>query len=377
MPYRTWRRRKCVDSDIGAMGRLAGWDSVMRRLIVGFILFGCVPFACAAGEAQHFDPDSDPSRMAWSDVDRRLGPAPDVRGERFGVVVKTLTNEYWRLMVAGYRARAASDGVKLDIQAAQSESDQIRQLAIMENMVGSGYKGLLVSPQSASNLQAAIDDAVMANVPVVDTDGAVVDSVTHFVGPVNRRMGVMVADWFIRNYPAGGQVAIVAGQADVFSTVRRSAGFRETLLAARGFAVVASVAGDWERQKAHDAALALLQQFPALIGIYCNNDTMALGVVDAVKSLHLLDRVKVFGTDGTLAAYASIKARELTGTVDIFPRLTGAIGLDIAERLSHHEIVPRVIETPEALVTRSTVDRYTADDVTLRRLLLEDAADRH
>ena len=348
----------------------------MRRLILLVVLFGGLPFACAVAGTDHFDPDSDPSRIAWTDVDRLLGPAPDMRGQRFGVVVKTLTNEYWRLMVAGYRARAASDGVKLDIQAAQSESDQTRQLAIMENMVGSGYKGLLISPQSASNLQSAIDDAVMANLPVVDTDGAVVDSVAHFVGPMNRRMGAMVAEWFIQNYPAGGRVAIVAGQASVFSTVRRSAGFRETLLAAGGFDVVATVAGDWERQKAHDGTLALLKQFPDLIGIYCNNDTMALGVVDAVKSLHLLDRVRVFGTDGTRAAYASIRAGELTGTVDSFPRITGAIGLDIAERLSNHETVPRVVETPEALVTGSTVDRYAADDLTLRRLLVVDAARR-
>lgn len=94
--------------------------------------------ACRSGawaQPAHFDPDQDPDRIPWSQVAKQLGPTPDVRGQRFGVVLKTQTNEYWRLMAAGYRKRAAIDGVKLDIQAAQSETDPTRQLAIMETMI--------------------------------------------------------------------------------------------------------------------------------------------------------------------------------------------------------------------------------------------------
>ena len=50
------------------------------------------------------------------------------------------------------------------------------------------------------------------------------------------------------------------------------------------FQVVASVPGNWDRQLSYDDATNILQQHPDLIGFYCNNDTMALGVVEAVKS---------------------------------------------------------------------------------------------
>ncbi|NEU14945.1 substrate-binding domain-containing protein [Methylobacterium sp. BTF04] len=341
-------------------------------VLAGALLGVLLSFLCAAAQSGPFNPDTDPSRIRWTQLTPRLGPAPDVRGQRFGIVLKTQTNEYWRMMAVGYRRRAAADGIKLDIQAAQSEADQLRQLSIMQNMIGSRYKALLISPISAFNLQPAIDEAVAAKLPVVDMDGAVVDSVAHFVGPVNREMGVRVAQWFIRHYQSGGKVAVIEGQAGVFSTVQRSAGFRETLLATAKFEIVASVSGQWDRQQAFDVTKKIIQQTPDIIGFYCNNDTMALGSVEAVRSMGALDRIRVFGSDGTSAAYASITAGDLTGTVDIFPMMIGELGLDVASRLSANQSVPRVVETPQVLVTRDNIARYGTGEDTRRKSLTED-----
>lgn len=349
----------------------------MRRAHAGLALFAAlVPCLCSAAELAHFNPDADASRISWARLDKTLGPPPDVRGKRFGVILKTLTNEYWRLMASGYRRRAAQDGLKLDIQAAESESDAIRQLAMMENMIGGRYAGLLISPQSASNLQPAIDDADDARVPVVDVDGAVVDSVTHFVGAMNYTMGVKVAQWFLKNVPAGGKVAVIEGLPGVFSSVQRTAGFRDTLQASKKFEIVASVSGRWESRLSYEEALDILRRSPDLIGIYCNNDTMALGVVEAVKFLDLLKSVRVFGTDGTRAAYASIEAGELTGTVDIFPMLAADVGLDVVERLTAGQEVPRVVETPHALVTRENLTRYQGSYEAVKKALLADVGAR-
>lgn len=337
------------------------------------LTFACLPLLCAAQPPAPFNPDTEPSRLSWPQLKKVLGPAPDVRGERFGVIVKTMTNEYWRLIAAGYRRRAAVDGVKLDIQAAQSESDSLRQLTMMESMVGSGYSGLLISPQSATNLQPAVDDAALAGVPVVDVDGAVVDSVTHFVGGVNFEMGAKVGRWFVDHLPQGGKLAVIEGLPGVFSSVQRTAGFRNAVQGTGRFTVVASVSGRWERQRSYDAAIDIIKRTPDLAGIYCNNDTMALGVVEAVRSLNLLKQIRVFGTDGTRNAYASIKAGELAGTVDIFPMLAADIGLEVVERLTAGQRVPRVVETPQALITRDNLARYERPFEAVRKALLEDA----
>jgi ribose transport system substrate-binding protein len=108
---------------------------------------------------------------------------------------------------------------------------------------------------------------------------------------------------------------------------------------------------------------------PDLVGIYCNNDTMALAAVDAAKEIGRLDTVAIIGSDGTRAAYRSIEQGELKGTVDIFPTLIGFIGLEVAQRVADGQAVPRVVETPQTLVTEANVLTYDVPNDALLSIL--------
>jgi ribose transport system substrate-binding protein len=101
---------------------------------------------------------------------------------------------------------------------------------------------------------------------------------------------------------------------------------------------------------------------------------MALGVVEAVKAAGKLSQISVIGTDGISDAYKSIKAGQLTATVDSFPVLTGEVATEVALRLLAGETLPRVVATPQALITKDNIDRYTGDEATVRKHLIEDAA---
>jgi ribose transport system substrate-binding protein len=317
------------------------------------------------------NPDTDPSRTQWWQLSKSLGTVPTPpKTTRIGAVAKTLTNEYWRQLGDGYQAEARKLGVTLQLQAAQSESDQLGQLAIAQNMLTKGYNALLLSPQTDSNLQPAVESAKRMSVPVLDVDDAVFPSAEHFIGNVQRDNGVLVARWFIKHHPQGGKVAVIEGMAGVFAAKQRTAGFEQTLKADNGkFQVVASVPGNWSRQKAYEEATTILQRHPDLIGFYANNDDMALGVVQAVKAAGQLGKVAVIGTDGIGEALKSIHAGQLTATVDSFPKLTGEIAVDVALRLLAHQTVPRVIETPQALITKEDFEHYFGSGVNLRDIL--------
>lgn len=351
----------------------------MRRLLMIATLAAVLPMTAGALMAQTLrplDPDSEPDRIDWSKVQSTFGPLPrPAAGTKVGAVAKTLTNEYWRSLGAGYKAEGKTAGVPVDLQAAQSESDQLGQLSIAENMLTTGYSVLLVSPQTDANLQPAIEEAKQARIPVVNVNDAVIPSAEHYVGNVQRDNGVRAARWFIANRPNGGEVAVVEGMAGVYAAVQRTAGFKATITGTPAkFEVVASVPGNWDRQLSYDAATNILQRHPNLIGFYCNNDGMALGVVEAVKAAGKLGQVAVIGTDGISDAYKSIAAGELTATVDSFPVLTGEVALDAALRLLAGEKLPRVVATPQALVTKQNMARYTGDPASVRAALIADAA---
>ncbi len=343
------------------------------------IVAGCA-LALVAGLAHGQDlaplnSDTEASRIDWSALQSKFGDVPAMpAGTKIGGVSKTLTNEYWRSLGEGYQDYAKKHGVEVVYQAAQSEGDQLGQLSIAENLISQGFQALLVSPQTDSNLQPAVESAKSKGVVVVNVNDAVIPTAEHYVGNVQRDNGARVAKWFIEHRPQGGKVAVIEGQAGVFAAGQRTKGFTETISEGGKFKVVASVPGNWDRQTAYDAASTILQQNPDLVGFYANNDGMALGVVEAVKAAGLKDKVLVFGTDGISDAYASIKAGELTGTVDSFPVLTGEVAMEVALRLVGKQELPRVVATPQALITKDNVDEFSVKGDALRDVLLKQAA---
>lgn len=345
----------------------------MQHFLKGALTAGL--FALSLGVA-HADlaplnSDSEPDRIDWSQLEAKFGPlAAPPAGTKVGGVSKTLTNEYWRTLGQGYQNVADKLGITLAYQAAANEGDQLGQLSIAEDMISQGFKALLFSPQTDANLIPALEKAKAAGIPVLNVNDAVIPTAEHYVGNVQKGNGVNVANWFIANRPEGGKVAVIEGQPGVYAAGQRTAGFTETINASGKFTIVASVPANWSREEAYNAASTILQQYPDLIGFYANNDGMALGVVEAVKAAGKKDQVAVFGTDGISDAYAAIKAGDLTGTVDSFPVLTGEIAMEVALRLMEGQNLPRVVATPQALITKDNVETYATTDMTALRAAL-------
>ena len=328
----------------------------------------------AAQSLSPLNSDTEADRMDWSELNTKFGALPAVpEGTSVGGVSKTLTNEYWRSLGEGYQNTADANGVKFVYQAAANEGDQLGQLGIAENLITQGFNALLFSPQTDVNLQPALEQATEKGIPVLNVNDAVIPGVTHYVGNVQKDNGVRAANWFIKNNPDGGKVAVIEGQPGVFAAGQRTAGFTETINAdSNGLAVVASVPANWSRELAFNAAATIMKQHPDLVGFYANNDGMALGVVEAVKAAKLQDQIAVIGTDGISDAYASIKAGDLTGTIDSFPVLTGEVAMEVVLRLLAGQDLPRVVSTPQALVTADNIDQYsTSDMAALREFLLK------
>ncbi|MCU0514062.1 MAG: substrate-binding domain-containing protein [Anaerolineae bacterium] len=346
-----------------------------RTLLIAALLALVIVPVLSQDALPPLDSDTEPDRIAWSDLEEAFGPVPTFEDNIFvGAVAKTLINEYWRSLGEGYVLAGERLGADVILQAAQNEADQLGQLAIAEAMLTLGFDVLLVSPQSDANLVPAVEQAQELGIPVINVNDAVIPTAENYVGNVQRDNGVRAARWFIENFPEGGKVAVIEGQAGVYAAVQRTDGFITTITTeADNFEVVASVPGNWDRQLSFDAAATIIQQHPDIIGFYANNDGMALGVVEAVKAAGLLEQIRVIGTDGISDAYASILAGELTGTIDSFPVLTGEVALEVALRLLGGQDLPRVVSTPQALITLANYERYYGEGADTRAALIEDA----
>ncbi|WP_199899906.1 hypothetical protein [Asaia prunellae] len=70
----------------------------MRKTVVlGLTLGALLSSSVLAADLPPLNPDSEPDRITWFQVPQKFGPAPQVKGQKYGVVLKTLTNDFWRL----------------------------------------------------------------------------------------------------------------------------------------------------------------------------------------------------------------------------------------------------------------------------------------
>lgn len=252
----------------------------------------------------------------------------------YAVVFKVLSSQFWQTMKEGVETEAEKQGVKVDVYAANTEDDVEGQVTLLENAISKGYKAIAVAPISADNLNNAVADATSKGIYIVNIDEkinmeglkALDGAVYSFVSTDNVAVGNLGAQYIVDQIGGKGQVAIIEGKAGAASGEDRKQGATKAF-SADGLELVESQPADWDRTKAYDLATNYINKYPDLKGIYCCNDTMAMGALEAVKNAG--KNILVVGTDGNDDAIASVKAGELAATVAQDPSKIGARGMQM------------------------------------------------
>lgn len=154
-------------------------------------------------------------------------------------------------------------------------------------------------------------------------------------------------------------MAIIAGNEGATQSDARRDGAKETFEAA-GMEIVSVEQCDFDAQKAYDAASALIEANPDLVGITCGNDDMALGVVRALEEKGVKDQVMVVGVDFTEEAKAAIEEGTYDATVAMSPYLMGREGVIIMLKALEGQDVSEVGDgTPMVVVDADNVDQMS------------------
>lgn len=289
---------------------------------------------------------------------------------KIGFIPKALENEFWQMVDDGIqeeveKMKAAGFDVTVDTVSPQGETDEEGQLSIMTDMVNKGYDAIIVGPISESNCVPGIERAQEAEIPVIPIWVEFKEDpyVEVEVGSNAYDEGRAAAEYFAANIEGGGQVAVITGIASNPITPARTNGFSEYFEenSDLGIEVVDIQNGDWDRSKAKDCADTMLKAYPDLKGIYCNNDTMALGVVEAVRGADKMGEVLIGGTDAVSEAIQSIKDGDLSYTTSNFPPYVGKISLVEAIRVLAGENLPENITTPVAGLSIDNIEVDSAE----------------
>jgi ribose transport system substrate-binding protein len=316
------------------------------------------------------DTDTYAGAVMYSDIEKSFGPIPmPASGTTLGFVAKAYENEFWRAVKEGVEAQVKELNdkgvdIKGDVRAAQGESDEQGQAALMNDMVNKKYSAIIASPISDGNLVPPTEKAHAANIPVINAIGGFSSAMDIYVGPKHYMSGELAAEWIAKKLGAeGGEVAVIMGLPKESAARGRTQGFGDWLEKnAPNVKLVDTQNADWDRTKAKDVMDTLMKKHLNLKAIYANNDTMAMGALEAVKSANKLGSVLVIGNDGTSEALQSVKDGELSATVNIYPDFGGKISVDIALRSLAGQKLPKVIYSSQAIIDPTNVAK-SAEEV--------------
>lgn len=308
------------------------------------------------------DVDAYAEAVNYSDIYDLLGAIPAIEGKiKVGFTIKALENEYWSVLKAGVEdgvkeLQEAGIDIELDVRAAEGESDEQGQAAVMSDMINRDYDIILASPISDGNLVQATEKAHEKGIPVVCAVGGFVQAMDVFAGPQNMQGGALAAEWVANKLgEEGGEVAVITGLTQEAGARNRTQGFSDYMgKNAPQCKVVDTQNGEWNREKARSVMQTLLKKYPDLKAVYCNNDTMALGAVEAVKAAGA--DVLVVGNDAVNEALDSIRNGDLDATVNVFPDYGGRMALDIALRMYAGQELPKVIYTSQCVIDKDNLD---------------------
>jgi len=238
-----------------------------------------------------------------------------------GFVIPLISNPYWKLMQDFAQGAAGTLGVTL--QTGQADSDETKQINIIEGMIAAKVDGLVVGPVSDKVGSTVLKDAEAAGIPVVF---------------MQRSPGVKVADYQGKQYIGyvgtddigGGKtaaqilydsgarkwVAMTGAQGNSVAEDRLKAA-QDFVAAHTDVKLLQSQYGNEARDAGQKTAENFLSAFPGpgFDGIYSFNDEGALGAVQALKNANVLDKVKITAIDGTTDAVNAVANGELLTTV--------------------------------------------------------------
>lgn len=232
-------------------------------------------------------------------------------------------DEFLSTLEAAAISAAEKNGYKITSQDAQNDSQ--KQIQFVETAKNGGEAAVIVNPVDSDAAQSVVDAAgdmplVFVNRPPTDLHVLDADNVA-FVGSDEDTSGYMQGEALAKYFKDKGQTEIkyilLQGMLGQVSQIKRCAGVLKALEdnGIKATSVV-DLAAEYDRTKAIDKISPILTSGQDFDCIISNNDSMALGAVEACENAGIdPSSIPIVGIDCTADGAAAVKAGKMYMTV--------------------------------------------------------------
>jgi ABC-type sugar transport system substrate-binding protein len=216
-------------------------------------------------------------------------------------------------------------GIKLIQRNANANVPQ--QNTDIEDMIAQGAKVLIVAPENSDGLAPAFAKAKAKHIPILTIDrtvqGSACSDFIGFIGSNFAGQAKIAADDLGGALKGKGDVAVLQGTSGNNVATDRTEGFNKQIAAKYpGIKIVASQTANFDQATGQKVMEQILQSHPDIKGVYAENDTMALGAIQAIRSASKVPGkdIKIVSIDGIEDAVKDVASKVMVADVETNPR---------------------------------------------------------
>ena len=269
----------------------------------------------------------------------------------------------WRVANTESMRESLSEENGFELLFDNARQKQENQFKAIRTFIQQDVDYIVLAPVTETGWESVLEEARKAGIPVIIVDRQIETDdptlYTSWVGSDFRRTAdeavAWLADALAQRETSEGSVQILHLQGTPGSTaqLQRSAALEAGAAAHENWTITAQLNGDFTQAKAYEETLAYLRENPAPDVVYCENDNMCFGVMQAMDELGI-----AYGNGGvTLISFDAVR-KALSyckdGKIDLCAEcnpLHGPRGRAIIEQLERGETPEKQSYVLERLFT--------------------------
>ena len=314
----------------------------MKKKVLSLMLVAAMTATMFAGCGNKTEetqtPDAAPSTEAEAGADAAADAVGgDLADKKVGVCIYQFSDNFMTLFRGELENYLVSQGFSKDnITIVDGANDQATQTGQIDNFIAEGVDVLIINPVNSSSAETITDKVVEAGIPLVyiNREPAAEEEArweengwnVTYVGCDARQSGTMQGEMIVDLGDAADldgdgtiQYIMVEGDPENVDAQYRTE-FSVKALTDAGIKVECLVdqVGNWQQAEAQQIVANALGQYGDEIEVvFCNNDAMALGALQAIESAGRTvgEDIYLVGVDALSEALENVISGKMTGTV--------------------------------------------------------------
>jgi len=261
-------------------------------------------------------------------------------------------------------------GYKLILKDAQQKLDN--QISAVREFIVQKVDYIVIAPVTEEGWDDVLKEAKAAGIPVIIVDRMIKtsgdDLYTCWVGSDFRREGDAAVAWMEAKFKNKANLSIVHLQGSMGSSAQigRTEGLQAGVKRKPGWEVAYRASGDFTQVKGKEVMEYILKKYSHIDVLYCENDNMAFGAMEAMKADNrtygVNGDVTIISFDATRAGLGATLKGDINYNVECNP-LHGPRVETIIQQLEKGETPDKLVYVEEVAFDAATI---TQEDIDVR-----------